>query len=91
MDSAAIGQANPNNMENITPAIYEAVEQKKAQSSVKRMSSAATKKDVLPTESREENETGKEAITAKQRKRTKSGCLSKFSNQIMSEILANVC
>lgn len=66
-------------MENITPAIFEASEQKKAQLPEKRANSTGAKKEGISSGNPEGGDLGKEAVAAKTRKRTKTGCLSKFS------------
>lgn len=64
-------------MENEEPAMSEAREQTKAQAPDKKVSGAKAKMDVITKEDHEIPELAKESISAKTRKRTKTGCLSK--------------
>ena len=64
-------------MESEKPAMSEAKEQTKAQALDKEVSSAKAKRDAITKEDHEITELAKESISAKTRKRTKTGCLSK--------------
>ena len=64
-------------MESEKPAVCEVEEQRKAQALDKKASSIKAKRDVTTKENHEIAELAKESISAKTRKRTKTGCLSK--------------
>ena len=78
-DPAALGHTRFGVMENLTPAFFEADELKKVQMSDKKAASTGAKKDGPKKENRDVTETGKDAVAAKTRKRTKTGCLSESS------------
>jgi hypothetical protein len=64
-------------MESEKPAVCEVEEQRKAQALDKKASSIKAKRDVTTNDNHEIAELAKESISAKTRKRTKTGCLSK--------------
>jgi len=64
-------------LESEKSAVCEAEEQRKAEAPDKKASSIKAKRDVTTKENHEIAELAKESISAKTRKRTKTGCLSK--------------
>ena len=89
-DPATLEHTRSDAMENLTPAIFEADELKKVQMSDKKAASTGAKKDVSKNEYRDVTESGKDAVAAKHRKRTKTGCLSESSQSRFVRILANM-